>query len=101
MDLREIVWDSGMRSTVSTRIKVDTGNGRFRGPLAGRAELEPDTQYAVRVRHRDSAVWSRWSNWRVVIETAQQPAGSESSPGHAASTGTGSRRSRGWVATVK
>lgn len=67
----EVVWDSGVIEGAGNRVRVDKQHGSFAGRLAGRNELEPGALYAVRVRQRDTAgVWSAWSAWRTVLQTA-------------------------------
>jgi hypothetical protein len=66
----EIVWDSGTVAGAGNRVTVDAASGTFRGALAGRGALEPDTQYSARVRQRSASGWSGWSPWRVVVHTA-------------------------------
>src|SRR5438270_392841 len=50
----EVVWRADGLTTVSGKVHVHYGDGQFVGSLAGKSELLPDTDYILRVRHRDS-----------------------------------------------
>src|SRR5207253_5991306 len=47
-------------------VHIHLGDGAFEGPLAGRTQLDPDSDYTLRVRFRDSSgdaatEWGPWS----------------------------------------
>jgi glucose/arabinose dehydrogenase len=60
----ERVWVTSCIGGVE-RLHTHLGDGVFQGALAGRRELDPNTQYRLRVRHRDSSgiAASEWSGW--------------------------------------
>ena len=63
-DTGEIVWRADGLATTSGKVHVHFGDGRFVGSLAGKSELLPDTDYKLRVRHRDdSGASNSYSNW--------------------------------------
>jgi glucose/arabinose dehydrogenase len=47
------------------RLHTHLGDGSFEGSHAGRSSLLPETQFELRVRHRDSSgvAATEWSNW--------------------------------------
>lgn len=51
----EVVWRANGLSSTSGKVHVHFGDGQFINSLAGRTELLPDTEYRLRVRHRDSS----------------------------------------------
>ena len=51
----EVVWRADGLTTTSGKVHVHFGDGRFVGSLTGKSELLPDTEYRLRVRHRDSS----------------------------------------------
>ncbi|HVG20549.1 MAG TPA: PQQ-dependent sugar dehydrogenase [Blastocatellia bacterium] len=58
------VWRASC-ATGNLRVHIHFGDGLFEGPLAGRHELDFDTIYQLRVRHRDSSgdPATEWSPW--------------------------------------
>ncbi|HUO84994.1 MAG TPA: PQQ-dependent sugar dehydrogenase [Thermoanaerobaculia bacterium] len=59
----EVVWKAACIRGLE-KLHIHLGDGSFRGSLASRRELEPDTDYELRVRHRDdSAAENQWSEW--------------------------------------
>lgn len=60
----KIVWRSYGQTSTAGKVHVHFGDGKFVGPLLGKAELLPDTEYRLRVRHRDdSGATNSFSNW--------------------------------------
>lgn len=67
------VWTAGFGARVwykdcaldVNRVHIHLGDGTFDGPLTGRRDLDPATDYLVRVRHRDSSGDSatEYSDW--------------------------------------
>ena len=51
----EIVWRADGLTTTAGKVHVHFGDGKFVNSLAGRSELRPDTEYRLRVRHRDNS----------------------------------------------
>ncbi len=61
----ERVW-AGLCVTGLEKVHAHFGDGNFMGSSAGQDALEPDTEYRLRVRHRDDSgqagtEWSAWS----------------------------------------
>jgi glucose/arabinose dehydrogenase len=64
-------------ATGNLRVHIHQGDGLFEGVLAGRNELDYNTDYQLRVRHRDSSgdPASEWSPWAMRnFRTSPQPA---------------------------
>jgi glucose/arabinose dehydrogenase len=63
--------------TANLRVHIHLGDGLFEGPLAGRRELDFDTNYQVRVRHRDSSgdLSNEWSPYAVRNFRTSPPGG--------------------------
>jgi glucose/arabinose dehydrogenase len=61
----EVVWRADGLTSTGGKVHVHFGDGRFVNSLAGKTELLPDTDYVLRVRHRDSSgasnSYSAWS----------------------------------------
>ncbi|MFN0136172.1 MAG: PQQ-dependent sugar dehydrogenase [Phycisphaerae bacterium] len=49
------------------RVHTHAGDGTFEGPLVGRRTFDPETNYELRVRHRDDSnnAATEWSAWAV------------------------------------
>lgn len=60
----ERVWDSTCQTGIE-RLHIHLGDGVFQGSHAGRHGLLPETDYRLRVRHRDNSgeAASEWSPW--------------------------------------
>jgi hypothetical protein len=60
-----LVWRTRRLTTDNGKVHVHFGDGRFVGPMRRLAELPPDTDFVLRVRHRDSSrrrhSFSPWS----------------------------------------
>ena len=58
------VWRADCRP-LPTALHMHLGDGVFEGPLAGRGELDENTTYILRARHRDSSgdPASEWGGW--------------------------------------
>jgi glucose/arabinose dehydrogenase len=66
----ERVWDSTCQTGVE-RVHIHLGDGVFQGSFAGRHSLLPETDYQLRVRHRDDSgdPPTEWSPWSVRLFT--------------------------------
>jgi hypothetical protein len=54
----ELIWEAACKSGAE-KTHLHLGDGTFSGPYAGRADLEYETFYRLRVRHRDqTGLWS-------------------------------------------
>ena len=51
----EVVWRAYGLTSTAGKVHVHFGDGQFINSLAGKSELLPDTEYRLRVRHRDSS----------------------------------------------
>ena len=58
------VWRAACKP-LPTALHMHLGDGVFEGPLAGRGELDENTTYTLRARHRDSSgdPASEWGGW--------------------------------------
>jgi len=75
----DLVW-SAPCAEGGKRLHIHLGDGVFTGSHAGALELRPDSQFTLRVRHRDSSddpetEWSEWSSrdFRTVSPTPVVP----------------------------
>jgi glucose/arabinose dehydrogenase len=82
-DTGEIVWRAEGLTTTAGKVHVHFGDGRFVGSLAGKSELLPNTDYKLRVRHRDASgasnSYSAWSirNFRTTKVVTPPPTGAD------------------------
>ena len=51
----EVVWRAYGLSSTAGKVHVHFGDGQFINSMAGKSELLPDTEYRLRVRHRDNS----------------------------------------------
>lgn len=62
----EVVWRAYGLSSTAGKVHVHFGDGQFINSMAGKRELLPDTEYRLRVRHRDNSgatnSYGLWAN---------------------------------------
>jgi len=63
-----VVWRGGVRG--KDRLTVDTKNGVFAGPRAGKDGLDDNVLHFVRIRESLGGTWSAWSGWHAGFATA-------------------------------
>lgn len=70
---RSTVWVSRTIEGEGNQVVVNSENGKFLGPAAGRDALPGGKLYWCRVRQQDShGQWSPWSPWHCVFKTASE-----------------------------
>ena len=62
LDASNRVWYKTNDEINKTSIVVNSTNGTFENSLSGNSKLNPNTQYFVRARHKNSQGYSGWSN---------------------------------------
>ena len=63
----QVVWKGSVKG--KNRLTVDTKNGVFEGPRAGKNGLDDNVLHFVRIRESLGGVWSAWAGWHAGFAT--------------------------------